>query len=572
MNGLNGKNTYPDLLNAAKSVKSYVAFAGLFSAATNLLMLVPIIYMLQVYDRVVSSGSYSTLAMLTILMIVLLIASGGFEWVRSMYLIGVSGRIDKALRSRVSDATFKRVLFSGGALANTTPMSDLQSLRQFLTGNGVLAVFDAPWCPIYIGVMFLFHPWFGVAATLAVGVMIALAVLNNQLTKTPLQQANTMSNDANARLNGMLQNAEVIAAMGMDKDLGNRQASQLNKTNTLQAEASTLASLMASIIKTFRLVTQSLLLGLGALLALNQEISPGMMIAGSLLLGRALSPIDILVANWKNFTLAQTQYNRLGQLLNSIPAPPKTMSLPAPSGKLKIDQLLLRPPGSTKIVARNITLELNPGEILGIIGPSASGKSCLARAMLGIWPATAGKVRLDGVDVSTWDREELGPHVGYLPQDIELFDGSISENICRFSGVDSEKVIAAAEAAGVHQLILNLPDGYDTHIGVSGGILSGGQRQRIGLARALYGGPKLLVLDEPNSNLDDQGEKALSNAISEIASTGSSVVIITHRTSLLSQVHKMLVLKDGLQQHFGTKDEVFAEFAKATQKQASLAK
>ncbi len=561
---------YPELAASFNDVKSYFIYAGLFSAAVNLLMLVPVIYMLQVYDRVVSSGSYSTLAMLTLLMVALTAALGGFEWVRSMILIAASNRIEKNLRRRVSDATFKRALLTGGAVSNSQPLSDLSSLRQFLTGNGLFAFFDAPWFPIYVFVMFMFHPLFGYAAIFAGIVMVALAYVTEKVTSKKLQDANTQSNWINNQVNGTLKNSEVIAAMGMADDLRHRQEKRFDQVLTLQTDASRSAGLLQSLSKTFRMVMQSLLLGLGALLALRQEISPGMMIAGSLLLGRALAPIDMLVGTWKGFTLARGQYDRLGQLLNQIPKDADTMSLPAPTGKLSAEQVMVVPPGSKNIVVRGVNMELNTGEALGIVGPSASGKSCLARALLGIWPTYSGKVRLDGADIFAWDRTELGPYIGYLPQDIELFDGSISENICRFGDVDPDKVVEAAKTAGVHDLILHLPQGYDTVIGGSGGILSGGQRQRIGLARAIYGSPKYLVLDEPNSNLDDQGERELVEAIRRIKSEGATVIIITHRTMVLQCVDKILVMRDGAASHFGPRDQVLAALAAPQDKKPAL--
>ena len=561
---------YPELADAFQDVKRYFIYAGFFSAAVNLLMLVPVIYMLQVYDRVISSGSYSTLAMLTLLMVALTAALGGFEWVRSMILISASNRIEKNLRRRVSDATFKRALITGGMVSNAQPLNDLSSLRQFLTGNGLFAFFDAPWFPIYVFVMFMFHPMFGYAAIFAGIVMIALAYTTEKVTSKKLQDANTQSTSINNQISGTIKNSEVIAAMGMADDLRHRQEARFDKVLTLQTDASRWAGILQSLSKTFRMVMQSLLLGLGALLALQQEISPGMMIAGSLLLGRALAPIDMLVGTWKGFTLARGQYDRLGQLLAQIPKDAETMSLPEPTGKLSVEQVMVVPPGSKNIVVRGVTMELSPGEALGIVGPSASGKSCLARALLGIWPAYSGKVRLDGADIASWNRSELGPHIGYLPQDIELFDGSISENISRFGDVDPEKVVAAAKVAGVHELILNLPKGYDTVIGGAGGVLSGGQRQRIGLARAIYGSPKYLVLDEPNSNLDDQGERELVEAIRRIKAADATVIVITHRTMVLQCVDKILVMRDGAAQSFGPRDQVLAALAAPQDKKPAL--
>ena len=564
------KEKYPELAAAYQDVRRYFMYAGFFSALVNLLMLVPVIYMMQIFDRVVSSGSYSTLTMLTLLMAFLTFAMGGFEWVRSMILISASNRIEKNLRQRVSDATFKRALLTGGSVSNMQPINDLSSLRQFLTGNGLFAFFDAPWFPIYVFIMFLFHPLFGVGAIFACTVMIALAYVTERTTSKKLQDANTQSTHLNNQISNSLKNSEVISAMGMTEDLRHRQEARFDQVLSLQTEASRSAGILQSLSKTSRLVMQSLMLGLGAFLAISGEISPGMMIGGSLLLGRALAPIDMLVGSWKGFVLARGQYDRLGLLLNQIPKDAETMTLPEPTGKLSVEQLMVVPPGSKNIVVRGVSLELVPGEALGIVGPSASGKSCLARALLGIWPAYSGKVRLDGADIAAWNRTELGPFVGYLPQDIELFDGSISNNIARFGDIDPEKVVEAAKTAGVHDLILRLPQGYDTLIGGSGGILSGGQRQRIGLARAIYGMPKYLVLDEPNSNLDDQGERELVEAIRRIKAGGATVIVITHRTMVLQCVDKILVMRDGAAHSFGPRDQVLAALANPQEKKPAL--
>lgn len=558
MNNSNQSPRYTELFDALKSIRHYFIYAGVFSAAVNVLMLTPIIYMLQVYDRVISSGSLSTLSMLTLLLTFLMLAMGGFEWVRSMILIAASNRIEHQLRRRVFDATFKNALVTGGSGNTSQPLNDLSSLRQFLTGNGLFAFFDAPWFPIYVAIMFIFHPLFGWVAILAGIVMVILAWANEAVTTKRLKDANSKANMVSSQVNGSLRNAEVIAAMGMTEDIRQRQQTQANEVLMLQTDASRSAGALTSISKTFRMLVQSLILGLGALLALRQEISPGMMIAGSLLLGRALAPIDMLVGTWKGFSVARAQYERLGQLLQNIPPEQEHMSLPAPVGELTLEQVAVVPPGSRTPVVRGVTLAMSPGEALGIVGPSASGKSSLARAILGIWPTAGGHVRLDGADIGNWDRGQLGPYLGYLPQDIELFDGTISENICRFGEEDPEKIVVAAKLAGVHDLILRLPDGYDTKIGATGGALSGGQRQRIGLARAVYGNPRLLVLDEPNSNLDDQGEKELVAAIQRIKSQGCTIVVISHRTMVLHSMDKILVMKEGAPVSFGPKDQVLA--------------
>jgi ATP-binding cassette subfamily C protein EexD len=406
--------------------------------------------------------------------------------------------------------------------------------------------------------MFMFHTWFGVAAIIAGVIMVALAYTNEVMTSKPLQEANALANRVSGQLGGSLRNAEVIAAMGMDDDIRSRQETNSDQVLTLQTSASSKAAIIANVSKTFRIITQSLLLGLGAFLALQGQISPGMVIAGSLLLGRALAPIDMLVSTWKGFSVARAQYARLGELLISIPAERETMSLPAPEGNLSAEQVVVVPPGSQIVAVKGVSLQLGAGEVLGIVGPSASGKSSLARSLLGIWPARSGTVRLDGADIAAWDRAELGPYIGYLPQDIELFDGSISENISRFGELSPDKVVAAAKLSGVHEMVLQLPQGYDTVIGGAGGVLSAGQRQRIGLARAVYGSPKLIVLDEPNSNLDDSGEKELVDSINRIKQMGCTVIVITHRTMVLQCVDKILVMKDGLAAAFGPKNQVLA--------------
>jgi len=551
-----------ELQQSLDECREYVIYAGLFSAAINLLLLTPIIYMLTVYDRVVASGSLSTLAMLTLLMIALLLAVGGFEWVRSMLLIGLSNKLEERLRRRVTDATFKRSLLTGGMISNAQPVSDLTSLRQFIGGNGLFAFFDAPWFPIYIIVMFLFHPWFGVAGIVGGAIMVALAAINNSVTDAVLKEANENAVRSSAQFQSSLRNAEAVAAMGMSKDIAKKQDLLNDKVIDQQTTASSRAGAMNGVSKSFRMIMQSLLLGLGAFLALQQEISPGMMIAGSLLLGRALAPIDMLVGTWKGYSVAVAQYKRLTELLEKIPADRERMPLPDPEGALSLEQVTIVPPGSRNAVVRGVTFQLSPGEMLGIVGPSASGKSTLARAVLGIWPTYAGKVRLDGADIAAWDRSELGPHIGYLPQDIELFDGTIAENISRFRLADSSEIVEAAKLAGVHELILRLPQGYDTVIGSAGGILSGGQRQRIALARAVFGSPKLLVLDEPNSNLDDQGEKELVLALERIKSSGCTALVITHRTMILKFVDKLLVLRDGALAGFGPRDDVLSALTK----------
>jgi len=561
-----------DLETVLRACRSSFFSVGLFSMFINLLMLVPAFYMLQVYDRVVTSGSVPTLVMLTLVMLLFMTTMGALEWVRSRIMVRVSTRIDTLLGSRLYDASFKQALYTGGVQANAQPLNDLTGLRQFLTGNGLFAFFDAPWVPIYIAIMFMFHPWFGIVAILSVIVLSTLAVVNEKATGKMLAEANQENMAATQFTNKNLRNAEVVESMGMLGRIKDRWQEKNRKVLALQGIASDRAGILTSMSKTTRLIVQSLVLGLGAYLAVQQEISPGLMIAGSILLGRALAPIDQMIGVWKQFVSARSQYQRLNDILTKVAEEPERMSLPAPKGALSAENVMVAPPGTKTPVVRGVSFQVESGEMVGVIGPSAAGKSTLARAILGIWPTLGGKMRLDGADIFNWKREELGPHIGYLPQDIELFEGSIGENIARFGEVDSKAVVKAAQMAGVHEMILRLPEGYDTVIGATGGALSGGQRQRIGLARAIYGNPKLVVLDEPNSNLDDQGEAALAVALQNLKEMGATVFIITHRASVLSQVQKLMVMREGALALFGPRDQVLAELNKASRAAAPAAK
>ncbi len=560
-----------DLEAVLHACRSSFFSVGLFSMFINMLMLVPAFYMLQVYDRVVTSGSVPTLVMLTLVMLLLMGTMGALEWVRSRIMVRASTRIDTLLGSRLYDASFKQALYSGGMQANAQPLNDLTGLRQFLTGNGLFAFFDAPWVPIYIGIMFMFHPWFGIVAIISVIILATLAVINEKVTGKMLAEANKENMGATQFTNKNLRNAEVVESMGMLGRIRDRWQEKNRKVLALQGIASDRAGILTSTSKTTRLIVQSLVLGLGAYLAIQQEISPGLMIAGSILLGRALAPIDQMIGVWKQFVSARSQYQRLNEILAKVGEEPERMSLPAPKGVVTAENIMVAPPGTKSPVVKGVSFQVEPGEMVGVIGPSAAGKSTLARAILGIWPTLGGKIRLDGADIFNWKRDELGPHIGYLPQDIELFEGTISENIARFGEVDSNAVVKAAQMAGVHEMILRLPEGYDTVIGATGGALSGGQRQRIGLARAIYGNPKLIVLDEPNSNLDDQGEAALAVALQNLQETGATVFIITHRASVLSQVQKLMVMRDGTLAMFGPRDQVLAELNKAS-RAASVSK
>jgi ATP-binding cassette subfamily C protein EexD len=556
-----------NLQAALKACKSSFLSVGFFSFFVNALMLVPTFYMIQVSGRVVPSSSTSTLLMLTLILTVLVVTMGALEWVRSRIMVRISNRLDVMLSRDVYRASFKRALNSGGSDATAQSLNDLTSLRQFFTGPGVFALFDAPWFPIYTCVMFLFHPWFG-WMTLACGVVLTiLAVVNHRATGQALANANKENVASNIITTKTLRNAEVIESMGMLETLMNRWAKRQRRIMMLQSDASDKGGVISSTSKTFRSWSQSIILAIGAYLVINHEINPGLLMAGSLLLGRALAPIDHLIGSWKSFVAAKVQYDRLSKVMDDLNQELERMALPAPEGHVQIENLIVTPPGGKAPVLRNISCVVPAGSIVGIVGPSAAGKSTLVRALMGIWPPQHGVVRLDGADISTWDKQALGPYVGYLPQDIELFEGSISENIARFEKVDAEKVVQAAQMAGVHEMILMLPDGYDTVIGSDGVNLSGGQRQRIGLARAIYGSPRLVVLDEPNSNLDDVGERALGIALQKLKESGATVFIVSHRPNVLTRLDRIMVMANGTISLYGERDRVLAELAQQAKAQ-----
>ncbi len=547
-----------DLEEALKLCKGAFISAAGFSLVINILQLVPTIYMLQLYDRVVPTASYATLWLLTSIMMVMFITMGTLEWVRSQILVRVSTRLETLLNERLFKVAYKQSLYTGGQRASSQPLDDLTALRQFMTGNGLFAFFDAPWLPIYIALMFVFHSMYGWMAVFTAILLIIVAIVQEKATSKMLSEANNLAMAGRGLVNKNLRNAEVIESMGMLNSIQKRWLKGTNQVLVLQATASSRAGLINAVSKLIRLSSQSLILALGAYLVVENEISSGMMIGGSVLLGRALAPIDIVIGSWKGFIAARGQYSRLNDILLQIPADPERMKLPTPEGTFQFEAAVVAPPGAKSAVLKGLTLTIGKGDVVGVIGPSGSGKSTFARALLGIWPCNQGKIRLDGADVFTWDRNDLGPHIGYLPQDIELFEGTISENIARFGEIDPEKVVNAAKMADVHDLILHLPEGYDTMIGATGGNLSGGQRQRVGLARALYGNPQIVVLDEPNSNLDEVGEAALGNAIQRLKQKGATVIVITHRNNVLANVDKLLILNDGLVSVYGPKEQVIA--------------
>lgn len=529
--------------------------AGFFSMFINVIGLVPSIYMLQVYDRVLQSRNVTTLVMLTVIMLGFYLMLGMLELARSKLLIRVGAQLDMKLNSRVFVASFEKNLKHAGGNAGQS-LGDLTNVRQFLTGNGLFAFFDAPWAPIYLIVIFFFNPWLGVFALIAALVLFSLAWATELSTRKPLAEANQVAASANNYATNNLRNAEVIEAMGMLDNLRQRWMQKQMRFLSLQNEASDKAASISAATKSVRIAVQSLVLGGGALLVIEGQLTPGGMIAASILLGKALQPVELAIGVWKQLLGARTAYNRLEELLKEHPERPTGMELPAPTGRLLLEEVMATAPGSQALILKQVGFYVAPGEIVGVIGPSASGKSTLARLLVGVWPTLGGKVRLDGADIYTWNKNLLGPSVGYLPQDIELFEGTIAENIARFGDVEAEQVVEAAKLAGVHEMILRFPNGYDTQIGDSGSVLSGGQRQRIAFARAVYGNPSFIVLDEPNSNLDDVGEAALVRAIQALKQRGTTVILITHRTSIISVVDKLLLLVDGALQLYGPRDQV----------------
>jgi ATP-binding cassette subfamily C exporter for protease/lipase len=544
-----------EIEQALRSFKSTFVTVGCFSAVSNLLMLVPSLYMLQIYDRVLQSRNELTLLMLTLMMLGAYAVLSLLELVRSFVLVRVGARFDMQLNKRVYTAAFEQNLKKSGANAGQA-LQDLTNVRQFLTGNALFAFFDAPWFPVYLIVIFLFEPSLGVFALCGTLVLVLLAYINERVTRQPLAEANTMSIASGAMATNNLRNAEVIESMGMLPNLMGRWFKMHGKFLQLQATASEKAGRVAAVTKFVQVSLQSLVLGYGALLAVEGKITAGMMIAASILVGRALAPVQQVIGVWKTFSGTRSAYQRLTGLLELNPARAAGMPLPKPTGALSVEGVTAMPPGSKVTVLRSMGFAINAGDVLGVVGPSGSGKSTLARLLVGVWPAALGKVRLDGADIYQWNKAELGPHIGYLPQDIELFAGTISENIARFGDIDADKVVLAAKRAGVHDMILHLPEGYDTVLGDGGGGLSGGQKQRLGLARAMYGDPSLLVLDEPNSNLDDVGEAALLQAINDLRQRGKTIVLITHRTSVIGATTKLLVISEGSVSMFGPTRDV----------------
>jgi ATP-binding cassette, subfamily C, bacterial exporter for protease/lipase len=547
-----------ELTRALWTFKDEFKAVGVFSMVANLLLLVPTLYMLQVYDRVLVSQSELTLLVVSLVTLFLLAMMSFSEWSRSRVLVRAGVLFDQQLSTRVFNASFEAYL-NQSRESPAKAFSDLIQIRQFITGQGIFAFFDAPWTPIYIVVVFMLHPLLGVLALVFSMFQVALAWFGHRHAVSPFESAQKASIDASAYLQSKLRNAEVIESMGMLDNLRHRWSKWHRAYLARSTDAHVISSRLMAWSKFIRYSQQSLALGAGALLVIDGQLTAGAMIATNLLMSRALAPIDQIIGAWRSGSGAWRAFLRLEKLLVDNPDRDPNLSRVAPTGELTLRGVVASAPGRVSPILKGIDLQVSAGTVVAVLGPSGSGKSTLARVMMGIWPDVGGEVLLDGLPIQGWDRTEIGPHLGYLPQDIELFEGSIAENIARFREVESDKVIAAARCAGLHEMILRFPKGYDTSIGEAGNLLSGGQRQRIGLARAIYGDPALIVLDEPNANLDEAGEMALVRTVLELKGKGKTVFLITHRPGALAVADRVVVLQDGQIKADGTRDAVLAQ-------------
>ena len=526
-----------------------------FSGCINLLLLVPAVYMLQVYDRVLTSRNEGTLLALSVLLVALLGVEAALDRVRSRVLGRVGTQLDEKFDAPVFDAAYRRAA-EGHVEAPAQAFTDLSRLREFVAGKGLVALLDVPWMPLFLLVIYLLHPVLGTFALAAALALVALAWYNQRSAGPLMQQAGQLSAATQNEALAQLRNIEVIAALGMQGSLRDRWLKRQQGLLAVSERLGDRSAGIGSLSRYTRLTLQSGILGLGAYLVLHEEMSAGGIIAASVLLGRALAPVDLLITQWKGIAAAREAWTRVSGLLAAYPTQRPGVQLPRPRGDLRVEGLVVAAPGKREPILRNLSFSVAPGTLVGVVGPSASGKSTLGRALLGIWKPLAGSVRLDGAALHIWDREQVGRWLGYLPQDVELFDGSIAENIARCGEIDSGKVIDAARRAGVHEMVLQMPQGYDTRIGAGGLVLSGGQRQRIGLARALYGDPVMIVLDEPNSSLDEAGDAALLAALKNLRAEGRTAFIISHRLNVLSVVDQVLVLAGGTLRVMGPRTEV----------------
>jgi PrtD family type I secretion system ABC transporter len=536
-----------------------LAFAGvaMLSAAVNVLMLTGSIFMLEVYDRVLPSRSVPTLIGLVVVACMLYLFLGFFDLVRNRILSRICDAFDAAMSGRVYDIVLARPLRQGGEADPQQPIRDVDQVRSFLAGNGPAALFDLPWLPFYLAICFAFHFWIGITAVAGSILLITLTLAAEFGTRRHVRQAIEQATSRTALADGGRRNAEVVRAMGMADRLVARWSEANRRYLASQRRAADVAGGLGACSRIVRMMLQSGVLAVGAFLVIHQEATAGLIIASSILVARAVAPMEMVIANWKSFVAARQSLRRLRILCDQHPLEPGRMRLPAPTASLNVSGLFVVPPGGQRAVIQDVEFRVTAGSALGVVGPSASGKSSLARALVGVWAPARGKIRLDGVDLAQWPPQRLGRHVGYLPQDVELFAGTVAENIARFDpDATPDAIIAAADAADVHDMIVALPEGYDTQIGEGGVTLSGGQRQRIGLARALYGDPFLVVLDEPSSNLDADGEHALTKAILAIRMRNGIAVIVAHRPSALAAVDMVLALKQGKVAAFGPRDQV----------------
>ncbi len=538
-----------------KSRRAFIGI-GVFSAVINLLMLTGPLYMLQVYDRVLLSRSMSTLVALTILMGVLYLFMGLLELIRSRVLVRIGNRVEEDLSARTFDIWVTQGRYGQGSTRGR-PLDDLSTVKTFLSGPAPGALFDIPWAPIFIGVIWMLHWTLGLAALIGAIIIFIVAALNEFTTRKALMESRHLLLQSRNIADSTHRQSDSVLAMGMGKNILARWQAAHEKGANLHTAGSDRAGGFTATTKAFRMFLQSAILGLGCALAVVQIITPGTMIAGSIIMGRALAPIQMAIGQWKGFVRARQSYARLNAFFEAVPEETETLQLPEPKGHILVKNVVAAPPGADKAVLQNVSFEVKPGQGLGIIGPSASGKSTLAKLLVGVWAPQRGAVRLDGATYDQWNRQTLGPYIGYLPQDVALFDGTIKDNIARFDPEASdESIVIAAKHAAVHEMILQMPNGYDTLIGAGHLILSGGQVQRVALARALYGDPKLLVLDEPNANLDTDGDKALTAAIAGSRARGNTVIVMTHRPSAIAAVDLVLMLRAGKVEEFGPKDEV----------------
>jgi PrtD family type I secretion system ABC transporter len=530
---------------------------GAFSGLINLLMLTGSLFMLEVYDRVLPSRSVPTLLGLSVLAAVLFIFQAVLEITRGRLLVRIGNQLDCRLSARVHELVVRLPLRARSASDGLQPVRDLDTIRSFLSGVGPTALFDLPWIPLYVAICFAFHLLIGITVLCGAIILVALTLTTELLSRRPVKAATAQAAVCTRLAEIGRRNADVLAAMGMSEPLRARWLDLGRERRAQQRRANDVAGGLGAAGRVLRMALQSTVLGVGAYLVIHQEASAGIIIAGSILAGRALAPIDLAIANWKGFVAARQSWHRLGQLLAAMPIAAARLELPAPTHTLTVEVLGVAPPGAQKLVVHDVNFTLKAGSAVGVIGPSASGKSSLVRAIVGVWPAARGCVRLDGAAIEQWMPEALGRHIGYVPQDVELIEGTIAENIARFAPAPpAAAVIAAAKAAGVHDLVVSLPAGYETQLGEQGTALSAGQQQRIALARALYGDPFLVVLDEPNSNLDAEGEDALTRAILGVRARGGIVIVVAHRPSALAAVDHMLAMTRGTQQAFGPKEEI----------------